>query len=188
VIAPYTHPSPNPSLKGRGTRLLPRNLLLSSFIKIVSLFLGALVVPSPALAASPPTVDPSFCRALVKHVPDADVAFQPGVDVHGKPVAPADLPGSNDLQLQQPITIPLTADLLKILNFPANSFPFNTMQRNDINLGTLTVDGNRVLYNGQPLTSDQQDNLAVLCLKPDGTQAPQSLATEKPKTSDKQKR
>ncbi|MDD5586508.1 MAG: hypothetical protein PHY92_06075 [Alphaproteobacteria bacterium] len=133
------------------------------------------------LAASPPTVDPVFCRALVKHVPDADVTYRPGVDVNGRPVAPADLPGSADFQVQNPISIPLTADLMKFLNFPADSFPFNTMGRTDINLGTLTVDGGRVLYNGQPLTSDQQDNLAVLCLKPDGTEAPKPLTTDKPK-------
>jgi hypothetical protein len=117
--------------------------------------------------AEKPQLSPAFCRALVKHVPDADVTYRGGVDVHGKPVAPADLPDSNNFQLQQPITIPLTADLLKILDLPAASFPFNAMGRNDIYLGTLTVDGDRVLYNGQPLTGEQQDNLAVLCLKPD---------------------
>lgn len=119
-----------------------------------------------AIASPSPSIDPAFCQALVKHVPDADVAYQPGVDVHGKPVVPADLPDSSRFQLQQPISIPLTADLFKVLNWPATGFPFNTMQRTDINLGTLTVDGDRVLYNGQPLTGDQQDDLAVLCLKP----------------------
>ena len=34
------------------------------------------------------------CQRLVRHVPAPDVAYKPGVDVHGKPVAPADLPGS----------------------------------------------------------------------------------------------
>lgn len=113
-----------------------------------------------------PSLNSSFCQALVKHVPDADVAYQPGVDVHGKPVVPADLPGTNTLQIQQPITIPLTAGLMKILNFPTTSFPFNTMERTDINLGTLTVDGDKVFYNGQPLSDEQQDKLAVLCMKP----------------------
>ncbi len=121
------------------------------------------ILSSPALAT--PTLDPNFCQALVKHVPDADVAYRPGVDVNGKPVVPADLPGSNDFQIQKPVTIPLTADLLSFLNLPTASFPFNTMGRTDIQLGTLTVDGDKVLYNGQPLTDEQQDNLAVLCMK-----------------------
>jgi hypothetical protein len=34
------------------------------------------------------------CRTLVQHRPAPDVAYQPGTDVHGKYVAPADLPGS----------------------------------------------------------------------------------------------
>lgn len=34
------------------------------------------------------------CMALVAHHPAADVTYQPGVDVHGRYVAPADLPGS----------------------------------------------------------------------------------------------
>ncbi len=127
---------------------------------LITLFL----TPPPALAS--PTLDPAFCQALVKHVPDADVEYRPGVDVHGKPVIPADLPGSNDFLIQQPITIPLTADLLSFLNLPAATFPFNTMGRTDIQLGTLTVDGDKVLYNGKPLSDEQQDNLAVLCMKP----------------------
>jgi hypothetical protein len=133
------------------------------------------------VSASNSSLDPAFCRALVKHVPDADVTYQPGMDVHGKPVAPADLPDSPAFQLQQPITIPLTADLFKILNFSTTGYPFNTMRRTDINLGTLMVDGDKVLYNGQPLTSEQQDDLAVLCLKPDGTAAPQKTTPVKVK-------
>ena len=33
------------------------------------------------------------CQRLVRHVPAPDVAYKPGIDVHGKAVAPADLPG-----------------------------------------------------------------------------------------------
>lgn len=134
---------------------------------VIMTFFAILLMPLPAHAGQQPALAPDFCKALVKHVPSSDVAYKPGVDVHGKPVAPADLPGTNAFQLQQPITIALTADLFKFLKFPADQYPFNTMGRSDINLGTLTVDGDKVLYNGQPLTDEQQDNLAVLCLKPD---------------------
>jgi len=37
------------------------------------------------------------CQRLVRHVPAPDVAYKPGVDVHGKTVAPADLAGSNTI-------------------------------------------------------------------------------------------
>ncbi len=36
------------------------------------------------------------CRQLVRHVPAADVAYKPGVDAKGKPIAPADLAQSAD--------------------------------------------------------------------------------------------
>ncbi len=127
-------------------------------------FFFLLLLSTPAFAAAP-VLDPAFCQALVKHVPDADVNYQPGVDVHGDPVVPADLPDSPRLELPKTISIPLTADLFKILHFSTDKYPFNTMPQNDINLGTLTAEGNRVLFNGQPLTSDQQDDLAVLCMK-----------------------
>lgn len=117
------------------------------------------------VCAASPELDSVFCQALIKHVPDANVAYQAGVDVNGKPVVPADLPDNNAFQLQ-PISIPLTVDLLKTLNIPTGNFPLNNMARNDINLGMLTIDGDNVLYNGKPLTNEQQDNLAVLCMKP----------------------
>jgi len=132
-----------------------------------------------SFAATSPAIDPAFCQALVKHVPDADVNYQPGIDVHGKPVVPADLPDSPQLQLPKTISIPLTADLFKTLNFSTDKYPFNTMPRNDINLGTLTVEGDRVLFNGKPLTSDQQDNLAVLCMKGTERKQPQKINPDK---------
>jgi hypothetical protein len=49
------------------------------------------------------------------------------------------------------------------------------MGQTDINLGVLTVDGDLVSYNGKPLTDAQQENLAVLCLKPDEGTKPVSI-------------
>lgn len=107
-------------------------------------------------------IDRRLCQALVKHTPDANVTYQPGVDAHGKPVAPADLPGSNTLQLQDSFDIPLSVSLADRLKLRHNKLSDNT----DIQTGTLTVKGDQVFYNGQPLTDSQQENLAVLCLKP----------------------
>lgn len=46
------------------------------------------------------TVTRQDCARLVRHMPSADVAYQPGVDVKGRKVAPADLPGSGaDLKI-----------------------------------------------------------------------------------------
>lgn len=144
-------------------------------IRLFAIALISLVaMPSHLLAAGPatstPRIDDRFCQALVKHVPDADVAYQPGIDVRGKAVVPADLPpeqgGVVPLTLPQEITIPLTVDLMSFLNLNNAALPASAMKRNDLQLGTLTIKGDQVLYNGQPLTNTQQDNLAVLCLKP----------------------
>ncbi len=125
-----------------------------------------LILPSALHAKETPILDPAFCRALVKHVPDADVAYRPGVDVRGKPVVPADLGGQPQMDLPEEVVLPITADMFKLLGLDQSKFPFQAMQRNDIYLGTLTVRGEQLFWNGKPLSDAQQDNLAVLCMKP----------------------
>lgn len=125
-----------------------------------------LILPSALHAQETPILDPAFCRALVKHVPDADVAYRSGVDVRGKAVVPADLGGQPQMDLPEEIVLPITADMFKLLGLDQSKFPFQAMQRNDIYLGTLTVRGEQLFWNGKPLSDAQQDNLAVLCLKP----------------------
>ena len=112
-------------------------------------------------------VDPSLCRALTKHRPDADVAYQSGVDVRGNAVAPADLPDQPQLQIPHILSVPLTLSLAKTLHLDTSAYPANGFgSGTEIPLGTLTIDGDRVLFNGKILSDSQQDNLAVLCLKP----------------------
>ena len=123
-----------------------------------------LMTANPVLAAS---VDPALCNALTKHAPDADVAYQAGVDVNGKPVVPVDVVGSNAIQMPSTINIPLTVSLAKILNLDATHYPASQLgSGTEAWLGTLTVEGDRVLFDGKPLNDAQQDNLAVLCMKP----------------------
>lgn len=147
--------------------------------------LAALLLTPPSLAFATPQLDPRLCQALVKHVPSADVAYRAGVDVHGKAVAPADLPDSPQIRLPEVVTIPLTADLATLLNLPAAKMPFKTGADTAVALGSLTLEGDRVLYNGQPLTGDQQDNLSVLCLQPDGRALPPPQDLRQPAKSEK---
>jgi hypothetical protein len=125
--------------------------------------------PASALTTSSKTgskMDPSFCNALIKHTPSADVAYQPGVDMNGKKVAPADVPGSPQVQLPNKIDIPLTVNLAKTLNLDTTKYPYNTLgSGTEAWLGTLSVEGDKVTFNGKPLSDEQQDNLAVLCMK-----------------------
>jgi len=65
-----------------------------------AVFLFALL-PGVEVLAQPATVtvNREDCQRLVRHVPAADVTYQPGVDVYGREVAPADLNGGVQIAL-----------------------------------------------------------------------------------------
>jgi hypothetical protein len=138
----------------------------------VIVFLASLAMSHMAWADP---LDPALCRSLIRHRPSSDVAYQPGVDVYGKKVVPADLEDGAKIELPSRFDVPVTVDLFKILTNSKTHTPFNKMGQTDINLGVLTVDGDLVSYNGKPLTDAQQENLAVLCLKPDEGTKPVSI-------------
>lgn len=72
--------------------------LLAASVPILGLAL--LAAPMPAAAASL-TVSLADCARLTRHVPAADVAYQPDVDVHGNAVVPADLDGGLQVDLPE---------------------------------------------------------------------------------------
>jgi hypothetical protein len=124
-----------------------------------------LAQPETAKKKSKPTIDPRACEMLTKHTPRADVAAQPGMDANGKAVAPADLAGSPQMQLPTKFDIPLTVNLAKQLNLNTSTAPYNTLgEGTEAWLGTISVEGDKATFNGKPLTDQQQDNLAVLCM------------------------
>ncbi len=102
-------------------------------------------------------VDADTCRWVQRHQPAADVEYKPGVDVQGRAVAPADLPGSGGVALPQTIEIGITVDLAERFGLP------KTLYGSEAYLGTVTVDGNRVLFNGKPVTPDAEQELVALC-------------------------
>lgn len=108
------------------------------------------------------TVSSKDCRRLVRHYPDADVAYKPGVDVRGNPVASADLAGSRLKVLPDKLTIPITADLLNGFGI-ADDSPFAL--EGETRIGTVEYDINKgtMTYNGQPLGDPEQQALAAAC-------------------------
>lgn len=131
---------------------------------ITGIILGLLFVGN-VYAADPAAPDPTLCRALTAYTPSADVDYKPGVDVRGHYVAPADIDSSGAAPLPKIITIPLTVSLAKILNLDTNQYPASQFGAGtEAQIGTLTVDGNKVLLNGKPLSGDQQSRLAAGCL------------------------
>jgi hypothetical protein len=125
---------------------------------------------APALAQAPqqpapvpePTIriDLAACQWVTRHHPSADVDYQPGVDVNGDPVAPADLPGNGGIDLPKDINIAITVNTAKRLGIPAND-----LYKGEVQVGMVTLRGNQVLFNGKPIQPDAEQELLVLCRK-----------------------
>lgn len=101
--------------------------------------------------------DVGACRLVEIHRPAPDVAYQPGVDVHGRPVAPADLAGSPAVVLPQDIPIDLGIPLSAFLGTETPPF----LDEAEVDVGRVTVDirTGALHYNGQRLDSPY----AVIC-------------------------
>lgn len=100
---------------------------------------------------------PPECRILKEHK-SKDAAYQPGVDVHGKPVVPADINAAPMGLDSQTIVIPLSIDMAQRLQ-GANIAGLDMTST----LGFIEVGpGGHVTYNGQDLTNQ----VHVLCDQP----------------------
>ncbi len=69
-------------------------------------FLAFCGLPATTPAAAQPlevAITRFDCAQLVRYLPDAEVSadYEPGVDVRGEPVAPADLGGANPIELPE---------------------------------------------------------------------------------------
>ena len=107
-------------------------------------------------------ISPKYCQRLVQHTPSADVAYKPGVDVRGNPVAPADLPGQARITAPNEITFNLTLDLLKQYGIASDS---PLAPSGEATIGTVKYDiaAGRLTFNGEPLTDPEQSVLAAGC-------------------------
>ncbi len=101
-----------------------------------------------------------LCRHFTLHTPNADVAYQPGIDVRGQAVVSADLE-DNRLEVHRVFTIPLRVEQLEALNMPTDS-----VLAPELSVGEVVVDldADSITFNGQEI---KQNDLEVLCLKPE---------------------
>ncbi len=101
------------------------------------------------------------CQRIVKYVAEQDVTYTPGVDVHGRAVAPADLE-QNQVAIPNRIYIDLSLpfkDLLKNYNPKLkNAEVYVGLVEYDINSG-------RLLFNGQELSDPALNAIARECEK-----------------------
>jgi hypothetical protein len=114
-------------------------------------------------AAPTITVSRSACKALVRHMPDDDVAYKPGVDVRGKAVAPADLNGGSPIlkSLPKEIEFPVT---INFFDYTGIAVPDGVSGEQSI--GKITYRNGRVYFNGEPLGDEAyNDELIEACRK-----------------------
>jgi len=131
--------------------------LLIFTVCLLAMVLGATALGKPARADV--AITREDCQYLVRHHPAPDVAYQPGVDVHGNAVAPADLNGGSQIKLPETIYIPIEVDIGQRYHIPANS----PLWKATAEIGTVAVTGDQVTFNGQPLTPDDNAALVALC-------------------------
>ncbi len=130
-----------------------------------ALVAGALLGLAPAGPAAAQdgylTISEGDCARLARHHPAGDVTYQPGRDVRGKPVVPADLDDGNSLILPGAVVIPIEVDLFERFGIPAEETSF----KGDIFIGEVVVDvaSGRAFFNGQPLQSEAAAELAARC-------------------------
>ncbi len=109
---------------------------------------GNLVISSqicaPLLAAAPPVPGPDY---------------QPGIDVNGHAVAPADLPDSAPQPEIDNFPIEINRHLAGSFGVPAPGGAYGAKAI----LGYVTVRNNHAYFNGRPLDADQSAALAAAC-------------------------
>jgi hypothetical protein len=126
----------------------------SFYFMALVVFMG---VAEAAAAQTTVLINEADCDRLVTHVSSSDVAYTPGLDVNGGAVAPADLNAQPQIQVPDVISIPVTIDLATSLGIQT---PF--LARPTVGNVQVTRDG-RVSFNGQPINSDAQHELAKRC-------------------------
>lgn len=114
-------------------------------------------------AAAPAMADVAVtrrdCDRMTEYQQPPGVEYQAGVNAHGEPVAPADLNGGYDIKLPETIVIPIELFIQDKYHIPANSTLFHAKAE----IGTVTVHGDRVYFNGQELSDPEERALADLC-------------------------
>lgn len=105
------------------------------------------------------------CLRLVRHQPAPDVAFKPGVDVHGRKVAPADMASSLPIKLPKEIVIDIGVDLNEKYGIGVDDDGNNRYSATTETLGKVRVDSlsGRVTWNGQPLDGTDTEALRAAC-------------------------
>jgi len=124
---------------------------------VVGLLLACSLV-TPALAADRRAYTDDECRRAVRIAGQPGVEYQPGVDVHGRAVAPADLQPTLKIDPPRVIEFPVTMDVAKRLGFDVRG-PYEA----NVTVANVRIEGNRVSINGQEVNPDDSADLIAAC-------------------------
>jgi len=133
---------------------------MRTFVSTAALLIAIALIYS--VDAQTVTIKTADCASFVRHLPSTDVAYKPGVDVHGRSVVPADLDGGVQIKPPEELVIPITLDLQQRLGIPVDPSQYQTQ---NFTVGTVTWKDGRGFFNGQPLQSEESARLAELCQK-----------------------
>jgi hypothetical protein len=128
--------------------------------QVFTFLIGVMIIAGSPVFAQTITVTDRDCAQIVDYVASADVNYKPGVDVYGRPVAPADLNAQPQVQMPQSFIFDANIDLRKY-GIPSSS-PFLLPS---VNAGRIRVEdgGRSVYFNDQPVGSTEQQALAAAC-------------------------
>ncbi len=129
-------------------------------LKLPLLLLPLALAAGAAAQPQSVTISAEDCRALVRHEAAPGVAYQPGVDVRGRTVAPADL-NPSPITLPETFAFDINVDLFDRLGLPAGG---DADYKTSVPVGKVEVTEDRgILFNGQPVGNDAQRQLAERC-------------------------
>ncbi len=105
------------------------------------------------------------CSRLLAHHPDPGVDYKPGTDVHGRYVAPADLPSQSSFNLPDKIEFDLKLNPLAYA--PQGSTPTGALSNSATNLGHVEIDlaSGAAKLNGHALDDQQTQMVTDACRK-----------------------
>ncbi len=133
----------------------------SAFLVAVSLApCGATAATKADPNAPTVTVTKKDCDQMVAYTQPPGVAYEPGIDVHGRAVAPADL--NQPLMIKPPEEFSFSLDYSLAGKVPGAA---GKAYEPHFNLGTITVKNGVPYFNDEPLTSEDQRRLSQACQK-----------------------
>ncbi|MCR9254890.1 MAG: hypothetical protein NXI16_02205 [Alphaproteobacteria bacterium] len=130
------------------------------FLSILG-FMALPVVSAAAETLSLLKIERDECARAVRYQPSGDVAYQPGVDVRGRAVAPADLGGGVQFELPEVLEIPITVDLAERFGLPEGT---GLLRGDSLTVGKITVNRRgEFRLNGELLGDAEQAALTAAC-------------------------